>query len=176
MSTLGFRGTATAIVAGAMLLTLASSRSARAQDKNEIAVTISAADKSAAAQVTNRFRTASPLYAQRGKASQGDRPLALRPSSVARREDSSSKQNTVRYPADLSYLGGPTVEYSQSHAVYLLPNGHCPVSQCWGDPEGFLKDLSNSDFIHLVDQYVGLFASRRYSLGTAAKLDRKSVV
>lgn len=162
---------ATAFAAGAVLLTLASSRTARAQDKNEIAVTMSAADKEAAAQVTNHFRTATPLYSQRGKVSRGDRVLTLSSSSHRHQGFGSSRQNnSVRYPADLTYLGGQVVEYAQSHAVYLLPNGNCPVAQCWGDPEGFLKDLSNSDFIHLVDQYVGLFASRRYTVGTSAKL------
>ena len=57
-----------------------------------------------------------------------------------------------------------------SHAIYLLPNGKCPIPQCWGNPEGFLEDLSNSQFIHSVDQYVGLRASERYTLGKRAKI------
>jgi hypothetical protein len=77
-----------------------------------------------------------------------------------------------RYPADLVNLGGQVVGEAQSHAVYLLNGGSsstlCTVGSCWGDPEGFLKNLSKSDFIHLVDQYVGRYDSRRYTNGPDA--------
>ena len=76
----------------------------------------------------------------------------------------------MRYPGDLSYQGGAVVDSAQSHAIYLLPNGKCPISQCWGNPEGFLKDLSNSQFIQLLDQYIGLRGSGRYTLGNRAKV------
>ena len=73
----------------------------------------------------------------------------------------------VRYEGDLTYQGGPVVESAQSHPVYLLPGGTCPISVCWGDPAGFLKSLANSQFIHLADQYIGLWWSWRYTLGVS---------
>jgi len=79
---------------------------------------------------------------------------------------SSSAQ--LRYPADLSFQGGPTIQAAQHHAIYLRPNGHCPVSSCWGDPERFLGDLSRSDFIHVTDQYTGRTDSNRYPVGKRA--------
>ncbi|HTQ63134.1 MAG TPA: hypothetical protein VMI32_23135 [Candidatus Solibacter sp.] len=134
MFTIGLRGKAATFVAGIMVLTLASARSARAQDDRPISVTMSQADKTAAAQVTNHFRTATPLYAQRANSSRPDRMLALRPSHTRQNGPATSMQKSVRYPADLSYLGGAVVNYAQSHAVYLLPNATCPVASCWGNP------------------------------------------
>jgi hypothetical protein len=76
----------------------------------------------------------------------------------------------LRYEGDVSYLGGALVDSAQFHAVYMLPNGTCNISVCWGDPEGFLGDLGKSNFIHLADQYVGLGASNRYTVGFRAKV------
>lgn len=74
----------------------------------------------------------------------------------------------LQYPGDVTYLGGPVVEFAQFHPIYLLPNGNCPIFVCWGHPENFLHDLEHSDFIHLTDQYVGLSASNRYTVGERA--------
>jgi hypothetical protein len=82
-----------------------------------------------------------------------------------------SQNQSRRYPADLQYHGGATLESIESHAIYMLPNGVCPISVCWGNPEGFLRDMGNSDFIHVVDQYVGLHADERYSVGSRAKVN-----
>lgn len=84
--------------------------------------------------------------------------------------NSSDDGGILRYPGTLSYQGGPVVDSAEFHAVYLLPNGHCHIAACWGDPEGFLRDLGKSDFIHLLDQYVGLQSSNRYSVGFRAKV------
>jgi len=77
---------------------------------------------------------------------------------------------TLRYPADLTYQGGTPLQSTEHHAIYLLPNGHCRISECWGNPEGFLADLSRSDFIHITDQYVGASANNRYPVGRHAFL------
>jgi hypothetical protein len=122
------------------------------------------------AQARNNFHRGQPANTQRGKSTRGELALTQRPASAASKSADSSARGAVRYPADLSYQGGPVVDFAQSHAIYLLPNGKCPIPQCWGNPEGFLRDLSNSDFIHLVDQYIGLGASRRYTVGTKAKV------
>jgi hypothetical protein len=65
------------------------------------------------------------------------------------------------YPADLSYFGGHTISVAQSHAIYL----GCSTPTCWGNPEKFLTDLGNSTFIHIADQYVGVTANGRYTVG-----------
>jgi hypothetical protein len=66
------------------------------------------------------------------------------------------------FPADLSDFGGPKIGAGDSVDIYY----NCPTNdkQCWGDPEGFLINLSNSRFIHVVDQYVGSASNRRYPL------------
>jgi len=74
----------------------------------------------------------------------------------------------VTYPADLSFLGGTVVRNAVHHAIYMLPNGVCPVASCWGNPEGFLSDLSISTHIHITDQYVGTTDNNRYPVGQRA--------
>jgi hypothetical protein len=80
----------------------------------------------------------------------------------------SAQDNPPRYPGDLNYQGGAVVEFAESHAIYLLPNGKCPIASCWGNPEGFLRDLGKSEFIHVTDQYIGLQSSDRYTVGQRA--------
>ncbi len=77
-----------------------------------------------------------------------------------------------RYPADLSYLGGAVVADAQFHAIYLLNSftgstgcTETTIASCWGNPEGFLKDLGKSDFIHVADQYIGRYDNNRYTVG-----------
>ena len=73
---------------------------------------------------------------------------------------------SVRYPADLYGFGGSTVQYAKHHPIYLNTTAtHCNPS-CWGNPAGFLQDLSKSNFIHVVDQYVGANGYNRYPVGT----------
>ena len=75
------------------------------------------------------------------------------------------------YPADLSNPGnGPTIQTAQSHPVYVncaTPGPHADPGSCWGDPATFLANLGASNFIHVVDQYVGSTANNRYTVGTA---------
>ena len=80
-----------------------------------------------------------------------------------------------RYPGDLSYLGGQVVVDAQFHAIYVLNNftgttgcTETTVASCWGNPEGFLKDLGKSDFIHVADQYVDRYDNNRYTVGARA--------
>jgi hypothetical protein len=68
-------------------------------------------------------------------------------------------------PGDVAYLGGMVVQHAVSHAVYVNPGGACTIASCWGDPEGFLADLFDSDFIHLTDEYTGQSDDRRYTVG-----------
>jgi hypothetical protein len=66
------------------------------------------------------------------------------------------------FPADLTNFGGGSIGSGSSVDIYY----NCPGNNesCWGDPEGFLVNLSNSKFIHVVDQYVGLRTNKRYPL------------
>lgn len=142
------------------------------QDMREVHV--GAVDKTAAHQATNLFRNAQPANTAHGTTSrgQGER-LTLRSSlgkSASDASAGSSVRGGVRYPGDLTFQGGTVVDSAESHPIYLLPNGRCPISQCWGNPEGFLRDLGESRFIHLVDQYIGLRASQRYTLGDRTKV------
>jgi hypothetical protein len=72
------------------------------------------------------------------------------------------------YPADLSSGGGPTLETTRLHAIYVNPPGS--VASTWGNPERFLRDLNKSSFIHLVDQYVGVTGDDRYPVGSHARV------
>jgi hypothetical protein len=170
MSSFKSLGRLAAIFGGMILLTLSITCNSQAQDKDDLTVTTSPADKAAAAQVKNLFRSANPAHTSRAKAARAEGLLSLNASSHKDDSDSFFDKDDVRYPGDLTYLGGAVVDSAQSHNIYLLPNGKCPISQCWGDPAGFLKSLAHSDFIHLVDQYIGIGANNRYTLGFNATL------
>ena len=140
------------------------------QDMNEVRV--GANDRTQAGQSKNVFHRAQPANTVRGTASRRQEELlTLRSAPAPKASDASSNRSGVRYPGDLTFQGGTVVDSAESHAIYLLPNGKCPISQCWGNPEGFLRDLAESRFIHLVDQYIGLRASERYTLGDRAKIN-----
>ena len=88
-----------------------------------------------------------------------------------------SGNNASRGPGDLSYNGGALIVYAQSHAIYMnsqFPGfpATCPtVAACWGDPEAFLRDLGNSEFIHIADQYVKATGDNRYTVGKSASIN-----
>ena len=72
------------------------------------------------------------------------------------------------YPADLSSGGGPTLQRTRMHAIYVNARGS--IASNWGNPEGFLRDLNESTFIHLTDQYVGTTADGRYPVGSHSRV------
>ena len=158
-------------LAGALLFLPAAGVHAQSADveKNQITVRTSDADHQAAKQATVVFR----------RAWSGNRPKDVAESKLtvtphkATHQDSSShdpNNNPPRFPGDLTYNGGAVVEFAESHAIYLLPNGECPIATCWGNPEGVLQDLGKSEFIHVTDQYVGLGYNNRYTVGKRAKV------
>lgn len=66
------------------------------------------------------------------------------------------------YPADVSNPGhNPAVVTTKHHPIYVDN-----VPSHWGNVAGFLTDLGKSNFVHVVDQYVGAFADNRYTVGT----------
>jgi hypothetical protein len=147
----------------------------RAQDSSSLDVQLTSADRAAARQATNRTHHATSRYlpksatTSRTLLSSGHRTAAAH-SGAPSRADQSVPAPPPRYPADVTYQGGQVVEMAESHAVYLLPNGHCDVSQCWGNPEGFLRDFGRSEFSHVLDQYVGRTDNNRYTVGQHAKI------
>ena len=72
-----------------------------------------------------------------------------------------------RFPADLQYHGGAVVQSVQQHLIFvnLSKSTSChTVTTCWGDPYGFLRDLGESNFIHVTDQYVDSHMDGRYTV------------
>lgn len=67
------------------------------------------------------------------------------------------------FPADLSHSpAGATIMRAQHHLIYVnMPPSH------WGNVAQFLTDLDQSDYIHILDQYVGAADNNRYTLGTS---------
>ena len=72
------------------------------------------------------------------------------------------------YPGDLASGGGPTLATTRMHAIYVNAKGS--IASNWGNPEGFLRNLNESTFIHLADQYVGSAADDRYPVGRHARV------
>jgi hypothetical protein len=67
---------------------------------------------------------------------------------------------------DMTYHGGPTVQNATFHLLLLNCPSNCNTD--WGNPFQFLTDLSASNFVHNIDQYVGSTANGRYAPGTNA--------
>jgi hypothetical protein len=64
-------------------------------------------------------------------------------------------------PLHMSYGGGLLIKTALQHNIFV--DGAATV---WGTPSTFETNLSNSAFIHSVDQYVGSTANNRYPIGT----------
>ena len=150
---------------------------ALAQESSQDAVKSgpTAADRAAAEEATVVYRHAKPANTQAGTtlknsdiATANERGVSASESRETSGESSEDEQ--LRFPGDLAFNGGAIVAFAESHAIFLLPHGTCPIAVCWGDPEGFLRDLAHSEFIHVADQYVGLFASNRYTVGSHTKI------
>lgn len=60
-------------------------------------------------------------------------------------------ENRIKYPADLVRKNGPIMKTTASFNVYV--NCKSGGESCWGDPEGFQKNLTGSRFAELLKQY-----------------------
>ena len=70
------------------------------------------------------------------------------------------------YPSDLSNPdNGSVLTSAESNPLYV----NC-LPGCWDHPSAFLRRLSRSGFIHIIDQYAGSTAHRRYKLGQGGQL------
>jgi len=166
------KGLRLAIAGGFVVLFACAALTVRAQDVKELKVSPTANDRMAAGLATHVYRQAAPARTARGMAAGRSELSTGRSSSKPGSADGGFDPDLlIRYPADVVYNGGAVVETTEWHAVYLLPNGVCPVSTCWGDPEGFLRDLSISEFVHVLDQYAGRQANNRYTVGRHASID-----
>jgi hypothetical protein len=132
-----------------------------------------AADRAAARQGTHGDPHATARFLPLGWVSR-ELLLSVRRSASAPSTAAAAQAGEIvpapRFPADVTYQGGKVVETAESHPVYMLPNGHCEISSCWGNPERLLQDLAVSDFVHVLDQYVGRTDNDRYTLGQRAKV------
>lgn len=91
-----------------------------------------------------------------------------RPAPFAKADPDDAIRGPYFYPADLSSGGGPTLQSTEFHDIYMNAPGS--VASTWGNPEGFLKDLNRSSFIQITDQYVGTRGGDRYPVGSHAKV------
>jgi hypothetical protein len=143
----------------------------RAQRK----IQLSAADDTAAAEATVDYGHALPAKTDAGAALRHSDQSSLASRAAGRSDRSSDDFNhgegeeldRLRFPGDLSFFGGPTVPFAQSHPIFLASSDGttCPANTCWGDPNTFLGDFGRSGLSHVTDQYVGQFADNRYTLG-----------
>lgn len=160
-----------AILSAACLALSFAAIATRAQSSasDELKATPTAADHAAAASAKKVYQHARPANNPTGQELRG-REIAEHRSMFKGSSAGASGGGIVRYPGDVTYQGGDVVQFAAFHAVYLLPGGSCPVAVCWGDPEGFLRNLGQSNFIHLADQYIRLFGGDRYTVGFHAKV------
>jgi hypothetical protein len=70
----------------------------------------------------------------------------------------------IVYPADLVRHKGPIMKMAAAFNVYVNCAGG--GESCWGDPEGFQKNLTTSRFVELLRQYTGA-APGAYAFGGA---------
>ena len=163
----------TALLAAAIVI-LVPVHTAHAQNTapDELTVQPMPADFSAAQRAASGDRHAYPAQTAAGQAFRAQQGAALSGSSG----DSRSAHGhglILQYSGDVSTLGGRVIKSAESHTIYLQmqPGASCTLATCWGEPERYLRDLGHSEFIHLVDQYVGLTADNRYTVGFHATLN-----
>lgn len=153
---------------------------ARAQETEETAVrthiTVTERDINAAANVKTAFFHAMPAHIDGAK----ERVAAMHVENAKRAAEAGLEMPKSAaigfvlsapyfYPGDLTKGTGPALSTTTEHAVYVDYSG--TIAANWGNPEGFLKDLNVSTFVHLLDQYVGSTANSRYPVGGNASVN-----
>ena len=165
----------TIVAAAAVMLVVAIAARAQNSSPNELTIQATPADQSAALAAKVGAHHALPANNAAGQALRALQSAERRPMNNAS-DDSRPGGKILQYPGDLTFFGGHVVKSAVSHAIYLQrqPGDDCAIATCWGDPEGFLRDLGNSDFIHVIDQYVGLHGANRYTVGFHATVNYAS--
>ena len=154
-----------AIFAAAMLV-LAIAARAQSSAPDELSIKLTPADHSAALSAKVGMHHAYPANNAAGRALRARQTAERRPSNTAS-DNGQASGKILQYAGDLTSLGGQVLKSAVSHAIYLQrqTGAQCTIATCWGDPDGFLRDLGNSDFIHVIDQYVGSHDANRYTVG-----------
>jgi hypothetical protein len=71
---------------------------------------------------------------------------------------------TLNSPLDLTYFGGPVVTSATNWNVYV--NCDTTAAECWGSnglsPAQFLRDLNNSEFIRINNEFIGTDARGQF--------------
>ncbi|HVA33677.1 MAG TPA: hypothetical protein VNG31_05980 [Candidatus Baltobacteraceae bacterium] len=62
-----------------------------------------------------------------------------------------ASKTSVFHPSDLNDFGGPLMKSAVEHDVYV--NCKSNDGKCWGDPEGFLRNVTGSNLVKLLGQY-----------------------
>jgi hypothetical protein len=152
--------------AATVMLVVAIAARAQNSSPDELTIQLTPADHSAALAAKVGVHHAYPANNAAGRALRARQIAERRPMNNASR-DGHPGGTILQYSGDLTYEGGHVLTSAVSHAIYLQrqPGGDCAIATCWGDPEGFLRDLGNSDFIHVIDQYIGLLDAHRYTVG-----------
>jgi hypothetical protein len=162
----------TLVSAAALLLLTAQSAVTRGQTQGHTPVLLQITDADSAAQAIGAspsIHRPMPVAATAG-ANQTQSPIPNTGTPGAKRF-ASPNAPTV-FPLDMTNPdGNPTVVTAQHHNIYV----NQPPSY-WGDPDTFLTDLGQSQFIHLVDQFVGSHTPNRYTLGTSFQVYRPAAV
>lgn len=139
---------------------------------DDLRISVSEPDRSSADSAVRVYKHLNYARTPAGMAARS-KAGASRQSTAASATDAAAGiagDDFTQNPGDVTYQGGPTVQYAVSHAVYLNPGEECTIASCWGDPEGFLNKVGASDFIRILDQYVGLEGNHRYTRGPRAVL------
>lgn len=138
---------------------------------NDLSISVSDSDRSISAGAVRDYKHLNYARTPAGTAARSSAAASRQSiSASATAANGIAGDDFTQNPGDVTYQGGPTVQYAVSHAVYLNPDRECTIASCWGDPERFLDSVGESDFIHILDQYVGLQGNHRYTLGDRAVL------
>ncbi len=165
-----------AIVAAAtVMLVVAVVARAQSSSSDELTIQLTPSDQRAALAAKVGAHHALPANNAAGQALRALQSAERRPINNAS-DDRRPGGKILQYPGDLTFFGGHVVTSAVSHAIYLQrqPGGDCAIATCWGDPEGFLRDLGHSEFIHVIDQYVGIRDANRYTVGFHATVNYQS--
>ena len=139
---------------------------------DDLRISVSDTDRSSAAGAVRVYTHIKYARTPAGTAARSNAAAASRRSRAvsAAAEAEIARDDFTQNPADVTNQGGPTVPFAVSHAVYLNPGGECTIASCWGNPESFLENVGESDFIHVLDQYAERHGHHRYTVGRRAVL------
>ncbi len=77
---------------------------------------------------------------------------------------------SVTYPMDLSYFGGPFLKTARLYNAFVNSS-----SSAFANPNGFEEHFSYSNMSHILDQYVGTTTSNRYDWAGDVKVGFASI-